>query len=71
LDEANIAIAFDLFKVDDLLALIDSKPEHVELVFTGRRAEPKLVQRADLVTEMIDIKHYYPHGVKARKGIES
>jgi cob(I)alamin adenosyltransferase len=71
LDEANIATHFGLFSVQDLLELIESKPAHVELVLTGRRADPALVQRADLVTEMLDIKHYYHDGVPARKGIES
>ena len=70
LDEANIAVYFKLFSVEDLLVLIDEKPESVELVFTGRKAEPKLIERADLVTEMKEIKHYYGGGVLAREGIE-
>jgi cob(I)alamin adenosyltransferase len=70
LDEANIATYFNLFKVDDLLRLIDNKPEHVELVITGRKAEPRLLERADLITEMQEIKHYYNNGVAARGGIE-
>lgn len=71
LDEANVATWFKLLDVEDLLALIDDKPESVELVFTGRRADPRLVERADLVTEMREIKHYYRQGVPARRGIES
>ena len=70
LDEANIAVYFKLLSVEDLLALIDEKPESVELVFTGRKADPKLIERADLVTEMKEIKHYYSEGLLARKGIE-
>jgi len=70
LDEANIATHYKLFSVDDLLQLIDSKPDHVELVVTGRRADPKLIGRADLVTEMREVKHYYKQGITARKGIE-
>jgi cob(I)alamin adenosyltransferase len=70
LDEANIATWFKLLSVDDLLDLIDMKPEAVELVFTGRRADPRLIERADLVTEMGEVKHYYQQGVLARKGIE-
>lgn len=70
LDEANIAVYFKLLSVEDLLALIDTKPESVELVFTGRKADPRLVEKADLVTEMRDIKHYYNEGVLAREGIE-
>lgn len=71
LDEANIAAHFGLFSVQDLLELIEAKPDRVELVITGRRAHPDLVKRADLVTEMLDIKHYYHTGVQARKGIET
>ncbi len=71
LDEANIAIFYNLFSVDELLALIEAKPEGVEMVITGRRADPRLIERADLVTEMKEIKHYYAKGVEARKGIES
>lgn len=70
LDEANIAVHFGLFAVDDLLLLIDEKPEPVELVITGRRAHARLIERADLVTEMRAVKHYYEDGVKARRGIE-
>ena len=70
LDEANIAVYFKLLSVEDLLALIDTKPESVELVFTGRKADPRLVEKADLVTEMRDVKHYYKEGVLAREGIE-
>lgn len=70
LDEANIAAYFQLFSVDDLLALIDSKPDEVELVITGRYADPSVISRADLVTEMREIKHYYTNGQDARKGIE-
>lgn len=71
LDEADIAVFFKLLAIEDLLELIDIKPEQVELVFTGRRADPRLIERADLVTEMKEIKHYYQKGVIARKGIES
>jgi len=71
LDEADIATWFQLIAVDELLELIDLKPERVELVFTGRRADPRLIHRADLVTEMREVKHYYQKGVMARKGIES
>lgn len=70
LDEANIAVYFSLLTVEDLLALIDGKPDSVELVFTGRKADPRLIERADLVTEMKDIKHYYHKGIVARDGIE-
>ena len=69
-DEGNVAVTCGLISEDELLALIDLKPDNVELVITGRGASTALVDRADLVTEMKDIKHYYHKGVKARKGIE-
>ncbi len=70
LDEANIAVYFKLLSVEELLTLIDEKPESVELIFTGRKADPRLIERADLVTEMREVKHYYSKGVLAREGIE-
>ncbi len=70
LDEANVAVHFELFSIDDLLAAIDERPEHVELVITGRKAHPRLIERADLVTEMREVKHYYQDGLSARRGIE-
>jgi len=71
LDEANIATFFELFSVEDLLTLIKDKPEEIELVITGRYADPKVLEHADLVTEMCEVKHYYVDGVQAREGIES
>jgi len=70
LDEANIATHFNLFSVDDLLDMIHGKPEDVELVITGRKADPRVIAEADLVTEMKEVKHYYQKGVQAREGIE-
>ena len=70
LDEANIATWYKLFTVDDLLSLIQEKPDHVELIITGRNADPRIIEAADLVTEMKEIKHYYQGGVQARDGIE-
>ncbi len=69
-DEANGAVACGLFPVAALLELIDARRPDVELVFTGRDAHPDLIARADLVTEMRMIKHYYAAGVAARPGIE-
>jgi len=69
-DEANVAVALQLLSEDDLLALIDRRPPQVELVLTGRGAPPRVLERADLVTEMRLVKHYYDRGVLARKGIE-
>lgn len=70
LDEANGAVGFGLIKVDDLLELIKSRPEKVELVLTGRGADPRIIEAADLVTEMLEIKHYYKAGIASRVGIE-
>jgi cob(I)alamin adenosyltransferase len=69
-DEVNCAISCGLLKTTELMELIDKKPNHVELIFTGRSAPKKLIARADLVTEMKEVKHYFKKGVKARPGIE-
>lgn len=70
MDEANAAVAAGLFPVGELLALMDEKPSHVEMIITGRGAHKHVLARADLVTEMRDIKHYFRKGIKARRGIE-
>jgi len=70
LDEINLAVDYGLIPLDDLIRLIDSKPEFMELILTGRNARPEILERADLVTEMVERKHYYDKGVPARKGIE-
>lgn len=70
LDEVNIATYYRLFSVEDLLAFMKARPDHVELVLTGRKADPRIVEAADLVTEMKEVKHYYRQGVNARVGIE-
>ena len=70
LDEANIATFYSLFSVNYLLDLIKEKPDDIELVITGRRADPRIIEAADLVTEMKEVKHYYQNGVNARIGIE-
>ena len=70
LDEANIATFYQLFSVEELLEFVAARPEEVELVITGRRADPRIIEAADLVTEMKEIKHYYQQGVQAREGIE-
>ena len=69
-DEVNTAVAAGLFPVGELLALMDEKPSHVEMIITGRGAHKRVLARADLVTEMRDIKHYFRKGIKARRGIE-
>ena len=70
LDEANVAIEYNLISTEDLLGLMRIKPDDVELIITGRDADPKIIEAADLVTEMKEVKHYYPTGVSARRGIE-
>jgi cob(I)alamin adenosyltransferase len=70
LDELNLAVAWNLVELDEVLKLIDARPEGVELILTGRQADSKLIKSADLVTEMLKIKHPYDEGVRAREGIE-
>ncbi|HHO76587.1 MAG TPA: cob(I)yrinic acid a,c-diamide adenosyltransferase [Deltaproteobacteria bacterium] len=70
-DEMITAGMFKLITQDDILGLIESKPDGMELILTGRGATDKVIAAADLVTEMKEIKHYYAQGVHARKGIES
>jgi cob(I)alamin adenosyltransferase len=70
LDEINTAVLLKLLTEQDVLEILDTKPDNVEIVLTGRSASPAVIERADLVTEMNDIKHYYEKGVKARTGIE-
>ena len=69
-EEGNVAVMCKLFSEQDLLALMDMKPANMELVITGRGATQSVMDRADLVTEMKEIKHYYKQGVMARVGIE-
>jgi len=70
LDEMNTVNYFGLIKIEDILELIKKVPKKTELVLTGRKASKKLIQLADLVTEMKEIKHYYTKNIKPRKGIE-
>ena len=70
LDEANIATYYELFTVQELINVIEERAENVEVIITGRMADKKLIDYADLVTEMKEIKHYYQQGVIARTGIE-
>lgn len=70
LDEINCAMYFGLLSIDEVLDLIRNKPAHTELILTGRYAPDEIIEAADLVTEMREIKHYYNEGVQARKGIE-
>jgi cob(I)alamin adenosyltransferase len=69
-DEILTAHDFNLVSVDTILELVKSRPDSVEVVFTGRYAPQEVIDAADLVTEMVEVKHYYSQGVGARKGIE-
>ena len=70
LDEANIAVYYNLFTAAELIEVLKRKPQSLEIVITGRYACPEILEMADLVTEMKEVKHYYTQGVQARKGIE-
>ncbi len=70
LDEVNIAVAWQLIELEEVVKLIRDKPQNVELILTGRYADTKLVQLADLVTECLKIKHPYDEGIMARRGID-
>ncbi|MBI2832425.1 MAG: cob(I)yrinic acid a,c-diamide adenosyltransferase [Chloroflexi bacterium] len=70
MDEVNVATSWNLIEVEDVVKLVEEKPQKVELIFTGRYAPDKLVELADLVTEVRKVKHPFDKGIKARKGIE-
>ena len=70
LDELNIALYFNLFFVDEVVEILSKRNKNIEVVITGRYAPKEIIDLADLVTEMKEIKHYYNEGVEARKGIE-
>lgn len=70
LDEVNIAAAWQLITVDQVVDLIREKPGMVELILTGRYADARIIEMADLVTEMVKVKHPYDKGILSRKGIE-
>jgi len=70
LDEINYAINLDLVKLEDVLNLIKTKPSTLDLVLTGNYAKDEIIELADLVTEMREIKHPFQQGKKAKKGID-
>lgn len=70
LDEVNVAIWFELLSVSDVMPLILERPAHIELILTGRRAPQAFIEHGDLVTEFINVRHYFDKGILARKGIE-
>jgi cob(I)alamin adenosyltransferase len=71
MEEAGVAEKFNIISSDDILEIIAAKPENVELVITGRGVSSRVMDAADLVTEMKEIRHYYQKGVQARTGIEN
>jgi cob(I)alamin adenosyltransferase len=71
LDEVNVALDFGLIELASVLDLIAARPENMELVLTGRNAPAEIIARADLVTEMRELKHYWNKGVAGRRGVES
>ena len=70
LDEINYVVDFGLLPVDEVLSLLEKKPKRLHIILTGRNARKEVIERADLVTEMMEIKHHYSKGIKAQKGIE-
>ena len=70
LDEINYAVNLNLISLDNVLDLIKSKPENVDLVLTGNYAKEEVIEAADLVTEMKEIKHPFQKGIKAKEGID-
>lgn len=70
LDEINIALHFKLLEVGKVIDILKNKPRHVEVVLTGRSAPKEIIDIADLVSEIVEIKHPYQKGIGAREGIE-
>lgn len=70
LDEINVAVDYGLLLLEDVIRLIETKPEHLELILTGRYAHPKIVKLAHLVSEVLEIKHPYQQGLSSREGID-
>ena len=70
LDEINVAIWFDLLSVKQVMDFLDKRPKNIEVILTGRRAPRELIEYADLVSEIKEVKHYYNQGILARNGIE-
>lgn len=70
LDEVNVAVAWKLIDIEEVIKLVQDRPENVELILTGRYADPRLIELADLVTDMVKVKHPYDKGILSRKGID-
>ena len=70
LDELNICLRYDYLPIEEVVAFLKAKPHDTHVIVTGRNAKDELIEIADLVTEMTEIKHHFRAGVKAQKGIE-
>lgn len=70
LDELTYLVTYEMVSEDEVIELVNNRPERLHLVITGRNASKKLIDAADLVTEMVEVKHPYQKGVKAQRGIE-
>ena len=70
LDEINVAMDFKLIPEDDVLALLENKPAEMDIILTGRYATPRILEIADMVSEVREIKHHYSAGVRNQAGIE-
>ena len=70
LDEINIGVRDGFLTEEDVLSLLQAKPENLELVLTGRGATERIIEKADLVSEVREVKHPYSQGIKSREGIE-
>jgi len=70
LDEINVAVDYGLLSLEEVVELVEGKPKNMELVLTGRYAHPEIVKIADLVSEVLEIKHPYQQGIQGREGID-
>jgi cob(I)alamin adenosyltransferase len=70
MDEVNVAVGWKLINVEDVVSLVKERPANVELILTGRRADERLVELADMVTECRKVKHPFDKGILARRGID-
>ncbi len=69
-DEINVALYYNLLRIKDVIKIMDIKPEHTELIFTGRKIPDVIMEKADMITEVYSPKHPYQKGILARKGID-
>jgi cob(I)alamin adenosyltransferase len=70
MDEVNGAVDFGLIPVADVIEMVSARPDSVDVILTGRHADSRVIEMADVVTEMVNVKHAFDNGVKARRGID-